>query len=240
MTTEPDLGEFGLASSRAAGAWPVPGRSAVSFHPRNGRMTRRRALVLDTQLPDFAISAQHWDDVASSFERNAPAVVEIGFGQGEATVAFAAEFRGHNVLAVDVHVPGIAHLVDLCSAAALTNVRIMRGDALVLLNDVVPSGALSAIHVFFPDPWPKRRQQHRRLVQGDTAALFADRLASGAMLRVATDDSGYAAQIRRVLAATPNLVEVDHVRPPWRPITKFESRALRANREIAEFCYARR
>lgn len=219
--------------------WPIPGRAAVTFHPRNGRMNSQRVAVLDEVLPRFAVSPTQWADVAVAFGRVAPVVLEIGFGQGEATAAYALSHPDHDLLGAEVHVPGVAALAQRCDELGLANVRIIWGDALALLHDVVPSGALDAVHVFFPDPWPKRRQQHRRLVQPDVAALVANRLRVGGVLRCATDDAGYAEQMDQVLRAQNMLAKCPSERPDWRPVTRFEGRAVRADRTIAEFCYAR-
>jgi tRNA (guanine-N7-)-methyltransferase len=166
-------------------------------------------------------------DLAALFGRRAPVVLEVGFGMGEATAEMAAAEPEHDVLTVDVHTPGQGNLLRLVERHGLTNVRIADGDARVLLAEMLPSAALSAVRVFFPDPWPKARHAKRRLVTPDFAALVADRLVPGGLLHVATDIEAYAADARAVVAATPGLELVD---PPWRATTRFERRGARDGR----------
>jgi tRNA (guanine-N7-)-methyltransferase len=156
--------------------------------------------------------------------------VEIGSGMGETTVRIAAENPDTDYLAIEVHAPGIGSLLRRVEEEGLTNLRVIQHDAVEVLRDRVPEGSLAAIHVFFPDPWPKKRHHKRRLVQPAFAALAASRLASGGRLHVATDWQEYAEQVLAVLSEVPglrNTAEGFAPRPPWRPETKFERRGRR-------------
>jgi tRNA (guanine-N7-)-methyltransferase len=167
------------------------------------------------------------------FGRCAPVVLEIGFGTGEATAALAAADPGRDVLAVDVHTPGVANLLRLLDAGGLGNVRVAEGDALVLLRDMIGPGALDEVRVLFPDPWPKSRHHKRRLVTPPFAALVVSRLRPGGRLHVATDWPHYAEQVLAVVATEPSLAG-GAVPRPARPVTRFEQRARTAGRPVVD------
>jgi tRNA (guanine-N7-)-methyltransferase len=176
-------------------------------------------------------------DPARLFGRSAPLVLEIGCGMGEATIAMASADPARDYLAVDVHTPGLGALLAQAESRGLHNVAAGRGDALVLLRHGLPPGSLDAIHVFFPDPWPKARHHKRRLIQPSAVALMRDRLRVGGVLHTATDWADYAEQMARVLAGDVGLARY---RPPVRrPGTKFEQRGREAGREIADFVFSR-
>jgi tRNA (guanine-N7-)-methyltransferase len=169
-------------------------------------------------------------DFQRIFGRDAPVVVEIGSGMGETTVRIAAENADNDYLAIEVHAPGVGSLLRRVEEEGLTNLRVVQHDAVEVLREMVPEGSLAGIHVFFPDPWPKKRHHKRRLVQPAFAALAASRLARGGRLHVATDWQEYAEQVLAVLSGVPglrNTAEGFAPRPPWRPETKFERRGRR-------------
>jgi tRNA (guanine-N7-)-methyltransferase len=182
-------------------------------------------------------------DPAAWFGRRAPLVLEIGSGMGESTAALAAADPDRDHLAVEVFEPGLAQLLMRIEDAALTNVALLRGDALALLRACVPAGSLDAVRIFFPDPWPKRRHRKRRLVQPDVMALVAGSLAVGGTVHLATDWEDYAVQMRAVCDAQPLLENCSAEgwlpRPPWRPVTKFEDRAREEGRDVRELLYRR-
>jgi tRNA (guanine-N7-)-methyltransferase len=171
-------------------------------------------------------------DLAAVFGRVAPVVLEIGSGMGEATAAMAAADPARDYLAVEVHKPGVANLLALVDHAGLANVRVAEGDALDLVHARLSLASLAAIHVFFPDPWPKPRHHKRRLVSPFNVALLRSRLAPGGVLHCATDHADYAVVMRSVLAADPELSIVDTAEA--RPVTKFEQRALDAGRSVTD------
>ncbi|MDT5034835.1 MAG: tRNA (guanine-N7-)-methyltransferase [Micromonosporaceae bacterium] len=186
-------------------------------------------------------------DPAAVFGRRAPVVLEIGSGMGEATAEMAAADPNRDYLAVEVHPPGIANLLSIIEAHGLANLRIAAGDALDLIRDRVAAHSLGAVHVFFPDPWPKARHRRRRLIQPAHVALLRSRLAPGATLHCATDSADYARAMRAALTADPGLINVYEgtapggyaPRPASRPITKFEQRGIEAGREIFDLIFRR-
>ena len=172
-----------------------------------------------------------------------PLVLEIGCGMGEATVERAAADPDRDYLGVDVHTPGLGNLLSLARDRGLDNVRAACGDALELLTDQVKPGSVDTIQVFFPDPWPKARHHKRRIIQPDIVALMRERLRPGGVLHCATDWTDYAQQMLEVLSADPGLANTADgftPRPDWRPVTKFERRALAEGREVYDLVFVAR
>jgi tRNA (guanine-N7-)-methyltransferase len=167
------------------------------------------------------------------FGRRAPLVLEVGSGHGAAALGYAAAHPGHDVLAVEVHLPGMARMVAAAEERGIPNLRVHRGDAVPFLAERVPDGALAALHLFFPDPWPKKRHAKRRFVSPHTLGLVGRALAPDGLLRLATDIDGYAAHARRALAAAGWVVEVAD-RPAWRPVEGFEAKGLAAGRTVTD------
>jgi tRNA (guanine-N7-)-methyltransferase len=201
-----------------------------TFHPRRGRLSARHRESLDLLLPKYGFAVS---------ER--PLVLEIGSGMGEAALAMASADPGRDYLAVEIHTPGVANLLAAVEARGLTNLRVVVGDALELLRDRIPPERLDAIHVFFPDPWPKARHHKRRLVQPAHVALLASRLAPGGRLHCATDDAGYAAAMLATLTSSSlvNCFETYAPRDERRPLTKFEQRARDARRDVFDLVFRR-
>ncbi|QDY07483.1 tRNA (guanosine(46)-N7)-methyltransferase TrmB [Micromonospora sp. HM134] len=222
-----------------------PGTGTIrTFHPRRGRMTSRQTDALARLRPTYGIEIADLDgpvDPAGFFGRGAPVVLEIGSGMGDATAAMAAADPDRDYLAVEVHTPGIANLLDLVQRHGLGNVRVAQGDALDLVR-AMPEGCLDAVHVFFPDPWPKSRHHKRRIIQPEHVALLRSRLVGGGTLHCATDWAEYAGSMRSTLTADPELVDVHGgyaPRPAHRPVTKFERRALTAGRPVFDLVHRR-
>ncbi|MFI9640597.1 tRNA (guanosine(46)-N7)-methyltransferase TrmB [Micromonospora sp. NPDC051925] len=222
-----------------------PATRIRTFHPRRGRMSSRQTDALARLQPTYGIEIADLDgpvDPAGFFGRAAPVVLEIGSGMGDATAAMAAADPDRDYLAVEVHTPGIANLLDLVHRHGLRNVRIAEGDALDLVR-AMPERSLDAVHVFFPDPWPKLRHHKRRIIQPEHVALLRSRLAGGGILHCATDWAEYAESMRLTLTADPELDDV-HAgfapRPAHRPVTKFERRALAAGRPVFDLIHRRR
>jgi tRNA (guanine-N7-)-methyltransferase len=210
-------------------------RAAIrTFHPRRGRLGPRQRDALTTLWPRYGLGAG-----AGLGPAGRPLVLEIGSGMGEAAVAMAAADPGRDYLAVEIHTPGVANLLAMAHERQLRNLRVAVADALELMRDAIPPGRLDAIHVFFPDPWPKVRHHKRRLIQPVHVALLASRLRAGGALLCATDDAGYAAAMRTTLEAEPSLAPGPAGRPA-RPCTKFEQRALDAGRAIVDLRYVKR
>lgn len=204
--------------------------SVRTFKKRSGRVTSTQEDALDRLWPRFGVPLDGTRlDLPALFGRTAPVVLEIGFGMGESTAAMAQAQPELDVLAIDVHTPGHGNLLKLVEAAELTNVRLVSGDARVLLTAMLPLASLQAVRVFFPDPWPKARHVKRRLVTLEFAGLVAGALVDGGTLHVATDIQAYAEQARAVVGVHPDLQATDQ--PPWRARTKFEHRGLDAGRQ---------
>jgi len=199
-----------------------------SYVLRQGRFSAAQQRAYAELMPRLGIPYRAEPlDFSRLFGRRAPVVVEIGSGMGETTVRIAAENPEIDYVAIEVHAPGIGSLLRRVEEEGLTNLRVVQHDAVEVLREMIAPGSLFGIHVFFPDPWPKKRHHKRRLVQPAFAALAASRLAPGGRLHVATDWQEYAEQVLGVLGETHglrNTAEGFGPRPTWRPETKFERR----------------
>ena len=219
-------------------------RGIRSFVLRQGRVSNAQRRAHDTLLPVFGIPyAKAPLDLNATFDRQAPKILEIGFGMGETTALIAALHPENDYLAIEVHTPGVGGLLKLIGENALRNIRIVQHDATEVLLHMLPPGSLNGVHVFFPDPWPKKRHQKRRLVQAPLIELLASRMASGAYLHLATDWEEYALQMLQVLQAEPllaNTVEAFADRPGSRPQTKFEARGLRLGHKVWDLIFQKR
>lgn len=221
-----------------------PHRPIRSFVVRAGRMSARQARGLAEGLPrhgiPFASSLIDWDRV---FGRAAPRVLEVGFGMGQTTTQIAAAQPERDFIAIEVHPPGVGNLCNLLEERALGNVRIVMHDAVEVLEHMIAPDALAGVHIYFPDPWHKKRHHKRRLIQPPFVALVARRLAPGGYLHLATDWVPYAEQMLEVLSVEPLLVNTADgyaPRPAWRPETKFERRGLRLGHEVRDLLFRRR
>ncbi len=216
-------------------------RPIRTFHPRRGRMSSRGADAYDRLWPQFGLTVDDGDrtvrDPAELFGRDAPRVLEIGFGMGDVTAEMAAADPDRDYLAVEVHTPGIGNLLVMIEDRGLTNVRVARGDAMELAHQL-PAGSLDAIHVFFPDPWPKARHHKRRLISPGNVVPLRRLLRPGGRLHTATDWPDYARAMVEALDADPGLSRCRTPAP--RPPTKFERRGAAAGRPIVDLVYERR
>jgi tRNA (guanine-N7-)-methyltransferase len=218
-------------------------RPIRSYVLRQGRMSVAQRRAYDALLHRFALPyTPATIDLASAFGRDAPTVLEIGSGMGETTAAIAQAQPEIDYLAVEVHSPGVGSLLNRIDALGLTNVRIVQHDAVEVVRDMLATGTLDGVHVFFPDPWPKKRHHKRRLLQPAFVALVASRLKPGGLLHVATDWQDYAEQVLAVLAAEP-LLENTAVgfapRPGHRPPTKFEQRGVKLGHRVWDLVFRR-
>lgn len=219
---------------------PAPeGNAAVrTFKARRGRLSATQRTALEVLGPGVDLPAGPLDAL-EVFGRVAPLVLEVGPGFGHAALAYAAAHAAHDVVAIDVHTRGVAHLVATVASTGPPNLRVVEGDAVELLAERLAPGSLAAVHLFFPDPWPKRAHHGRRFVRPDVVDLVAGRLRPGGSLLVATDHCGYAKQARAVLGAHPALRGGTCPRPPWRPVAGYEAKALAAGRPVLELRYTR-
>ncbi len=215
-------------------------RPIRSYVLRQGRTTPAQQRALEQYFPKYGLPfAPAPIDPAATFGRRAPLVLEIGSGMGETTAQIAAAQPQCDFIAVEVHGPGIGSLLNRIAAAGLTNLRVIRHDAAEVLEHMIADGGLAGIHLFFPDPWPKKRHHKRRLVQPALAALAARKLAPGGVLHAATDWPDYAEHMLAVLRAEPLLEEVP-AGGAARPVTKFESRGLRLGHPVRDLAFRRR
>ena len=219
-------------------------RSIRSFVLRQGRVSAAQQRSLDELLPRFGIPyAPQPLDLDTVFGRVAPRVLEIGFGMGETTATIAQANPDIDYLAIEVHSPGVGALLKQIGEHNISNIRIIQHDAVEVLQNMLAPVSLDGVHLFFPDPWPKKRHHKRRLVQQPLVALVASRLKPGGYLHMATDWEEYAVQMLEVLAAEPllqNSADGYAPRPDSRPLTKFENRGLKLGHPVHDLLFTRR
>ncbi len=224
----------------------TPPRSIRSFVKRGGRTTLAQDRALTELWPRFGIEPGTMPlDLTLVFGRDAPCVLEIGFGDGEALVARAAAEPERNFLGLEVHPPGVGHCLLIAEAAQLTNLRVLSQDAVEVLGTRLADACLDEALIWFPDPWPKKRHHKRRLLNPSFATLLASRMRSGATLRFASDWAHYASEALEVLSAStdfhntvPGGGYAD--RPSERVLTKFERRGLRLGHAVFDLKFRRR
>ncbi len=226
-----------------------------SFSGRRGHFTSGQKSAYETLLPRYGIGFRNEPlDPFKAFGRQAPLVLEIGFGMGETTAAIAQANPDINYLGVEVYPAGVGALLRRIEEHSLNNIRIIQHDAIEVLNHMLVPDSLDAVHVFFPDPWPKARHHKRRLIRPDLVSLIASRLRAGASLHCATDWAHYALQMLSVLSASPLLQNtapptvlaenIDQARgfaprPAYRPVTKFEKRGLGLGHGVWDLVFRR-
>ena len=215
-----------------------------SYVLRQSRTTPAQRRALADLFPKYGLEFSTRPlDPRQIFGRVAPLVLEIGSGMGETTIEIAREQPAVDFIAIEVHGPGVGSLLKRIEAEKVANLRVIRNDAVEVLEHMVADGALAAIHLFFPDPWPKKRHHKRRLVQPAFVALAARKLASGGGLHATTDWPDYAEQMLAALSAEPlleNTASGYAPRPPGRPLTKFEGRGLRLGHPVFDLLFRRR
>jgi tRNA (guanine-N7-)-methyltransferase len=215
-----------------------------SYVLRQGRVSNAQQRAYEKLLPQFGIPyAQRVIDVHALFGRRAPLILEIGFGMGETTAEIAAAHPQNDYLGIEVHTPGVGSLLKQIAERGLSNVRIVQHDAVEVLQHMIAPGALDAMHIFFPDPWPKKRHHKRRLIQPGFIALAASRLKLSGYIHAATDWQEYAQQILSVLSAEPALENTAASfadRPAYRPQTKFETRGLKLGHGVWDIVFRKR
>ena len=219
-------------------------RPIRSFVLRQGRFSPAQQRARETLLPRFGVPyAPTQLDLAAVFGRDNPKILEIGFGMGEATAEIAEAQPDRDFLAVEVHSPGVGSLLKLLDEKNLRNVRIVQHDASEVVAHMIAPGALAGIHVFFPDPWPKKRHHKRRLLQAEFIHALAQRLGPAGYLHVATDWQDYATEVLAAASAEPLLVNTTAgfaPRPAYRPATKFEQRGLKLGHGVWDIVFERR
>lgn len=218
-------------------------RPIRSFVLRQGRISNAQQRAVEALLPRWGIPYRpQLIDPKAAFSRDAPKILEIGFGMGETTATIAAAQPEIDFLGVEVHSPGVGGLLKRIDELGISNVRIVQHDAVEVVRDMIPPDSLHGVHVFFPDPWPKKRHHKRRLLQPPFVSTLAHRLRPGGYIHVATDWQDYAEQALSVLRAEPlleNTVEAFAPRPAYRPLTKFEQRGIKLGHGVWDLVFLR-
>ena len=221
-----------------------PRRAIRSFVLRAGRMGSGQVKALETLGPKFVLPYKAEQlDFAQAFGRAAPTILEIGFGMGGATAEIAAARPQDDFIGIEVHTPGVGALLQRIEERGLANLRLIQHDAVEVLRDMIAPGSLAGIHVYFPDPWHKKKHNKRRLIQAPFVKELSARLAPGGYLHCATDWQPYAEQMLEVLGAEPSLANTAAgyaERPDWRPLTKFENRGIKLGHGVWDLVFARR
>jgi len=218
-------------------------RPIRSFVLRQGRISEAQQRAYEQLQPRYSIAYSPQPlDLDTVFGRAAPKILEIGFGMGGATAQIASEHPENDYLGIEVHTPGVGALMRLLDAGSIGNVRIIQHDAVEVLNHMIAPGTLDGIHIYFPDPWPKKRHHKRRLIQPLLLSLLASRLKPGAYLHLATDWQEYAEWMLEALRGEPLLVNTaqDYApKPDFRPETKFERRGLNLGHGVWDLVFRR-
>jgi tRNA (guanine-N7-)-methyltransferase len=219
----------------------------TSFRTRRSTLSAGQQATWQRRWPEIGMLARESDGLARRvdtdawFGRSAPVILEIGSGTGISTLAMAKAEPHLNVVAVEVYKRGLAQLLSAIEREGVTNIRLVRGDGVDVLEHMFGPESLTGVRVFFPDPWPKSRHHKRRLLQPATVSLIADRLRPGGVLHAATDHTGYAEQIAEVGDAEPRLQRVTDQDPlpisVQRPVTKYEGKAKHAGSAVAELLW---
>ncbi len=225
----------------------APIRAIRSFVRRTGRTTAGQAKAFADVGPQFLVPFSDAPaDFAAIFKRSAPTILEIGFGMGEATAHIAAVMPDVNFLCCEVHTPGVGALLKRIEEQCLSNIRILQHDAVEVMDEMLEPASLDGIHIFFPDPWHKKKHHKRRLIQAPLIAKLATRLKPGGYLHCATDWQAYAEQILEVLSAEPlleNSADASNggyaAKPVYRPLTKFENRGIKLGHGVWDIVFKR-
>jgi len=219
-------------------------RRIRSFVLRQGRLTKGQEKALAEQWPTFGIEYKpQLMDLPAAFGRaDSLKILEIGFGMGETTAKIAQGMPERDFLGVEVHTPGVGGLLKLIDEMSLTNVRIIQHDVVDVLNHMLPDGSLDGVHIFFPDPWHKKRHHKRRLIQAEFVKLLCSKIKAGGYLHVATDWQEYAEWVLDVLKVEPLLKNTarDYAeKPAYRPLTKFENRGIKLGHGVWDLVFTR-
>jgi len=222
----------------------LPIRKIRSFILRQGRLTQGQELALDNFWDKYCLNPSEVLIGQDIFGRVAPLCVEIGFGNGECLVKLAEDNPDKDYIGIEVHRPGVGHLIMQLEQLGIKNVRIYCHDAIEILTNYMPDNSLSAVHLFFPDPWHKRKHHKRRIVQASFLDLLAKKLQSGGYFHAATDWAHYAKAMLALLSADARFTNISPThtfceRPDYRPLTKFEQRGLRLGHGVWDLIFNR-
>jgi len=220
-------------------------RRIRSFVLRQGRLTKGQERALATGWPQFGIDYSESEiNLSQTFGRaESKKILEIGFGMGESTAKIAQILPESDFITVEVHTPGVGSLLKLIQEQALTNIRIIQHDVVEVLQHMLPDSSLDGVHIFFPDPWHKKRHYKRRLIQAEFIKLLCSKLKSGAYIHVATDWQEYAEWILEALKAEVQLknTAADYAeKPSYRPLTKFENRGIKLGHGVWDLVFEKK
>lgn len=220
-------------------------RSIRSYTLRQGRLTTAQRKAMETLWPVYGLDTDQAFDASAIFGRKAPVIAEIGFGNGESLAQMAFEKPEIDFLGIEVHRPGVGHLLMQLEERGLANVRVYCADAIGVLTRNITDASLAGINLFFPDPWPKKRHHKRRLVNSDFIRLAARKLEKSGFFHAATDWEDYAQHMLSVLEDCSEMENSEEgrsfsSRPSYRPLTKFESRGQRLGHGVWDLIFIRR
>ena len=212
--------------------------SIRSYRIRGTRITGPQQSALDKYWGKYGIDYSLTPiNPTQLFPDSKQVILEIGFGMGEATALIGRDFPETGFLAVEIHKPGIGKLMARIEELELSNIRIIEGDAHPILQTMIPDKSVDGVHLFFPDPWPKKRHNKRRIVNADFLALIAPKLKDGGFIHIATDWVPYAEWIEEVFAASSLFTGGKVERPEWRPVTRFEGQGITKDHQVNDFRY---
>ena len=215
-------------------------RSVRSYRLRGSRITRSQASALERFWPAYGVEIPEGKlDLPALFPDSKKIIMEIGFGMGEATALIGRDFRNDGFLAVEVHFPGVGKLMARIEELGLKNIRIMETDVHPLFEEHLDDESLDGIHLFFPDPWPKKKHQKRRIVNADFLKLIAPKIKPEGFIHIATDWVPYAEVIEEVFAASEIFEGGVVDRPEWRPLTRFEGQGITKDHQVTDLRYIR-
>ena len=214
--------------------------SIRTYRLRGSRITGPQQSALDKYWDAYGIEySTEFLNITSLFPTAEQVVLEIGFGMGEATALIARDFPNTGYLAVEVHKPGIGKLMARIEELALSNIRIIEGDAHPIITTMIPDKSVDGVHLFFPDPWPKKRHHKRRIVNEEFLALIHPKIKDGGFFHIATDWVPYAEYIEEVFAASPLFSGGVVERPEWRPVTRFEGQGITKDHQVTDLRYTK-
>lgn len=220
----------------------TPSRRIRSFIRRQGRITQGQQLALDNHWDRYCLDPNADYDFSQVFGRTAPLIVEIGFGAGDSLAKMAAANPDNDYIGIEVHRPGVGHLMLLLDQQGLTNVRIYCHDAIEIIERKIADNSLAGVHLFFPDPWPKKKHHKRRIVRPSFVESLTKKLQSGGYFHAATDWQNYAENMLEVLSAGTSISNTSDTgdyceRPEYRPLTKFEQRGIRLGHGVWDLIF---
>jgi len=214
--------------------------SVRTYRLRGSRITAPQQSALDKYWEIYGMQySEDFIDIPRLFPNSKEVILEIGFGMGEATALIGRDFPETGFIAVEVHKPGIGKLMARIEELGLSNIRIIEGDAHPIITTMIPDNSIDGVHLFFPDPWPKKRHHKRRIINAEFLALIYPKIKDGGFFHIATDWVPYAEQIQEVFTASPPFTGGVVERPEWRPVTRFEGQGLTKDHQVTDLRYTK-